>query len=198
MSTATDLDWWYAFGRCVMATECTAFIFFCRGDNSPVPVWVRRMTGSPYAHVGLGCDEVVLDPGITGNRLWTMTNYIYRFPTLALVYICELDRRPDLESVTEDERKAKWPTWVRWMTCGWFPSRDCVAITTDLIRRAGRPVPRRIVSPHQLLRWCQSERMPHASIPWYRKAYPVGQDSDTNSGSDYSNSREKVPSSGHK
>jgi hypothetical protein len=114
-------------------------------------MWVRLLTRSELAHVAIGDGEVVLDPGIRGERAWSQIVFERFFPTLDSRISVPISGQFDLADYEMDPRpKPAWPSWRRWVTRGRTPSRDCVAVVSDLLRQAGIDVPPRLTTPIEL------------------------------------------------
>jgi len=50
-----------------------------------------------------------------------------------------------------------WPTFIRWITGGRWPARDCVCVVVDALAASGIHAPQSIVTPANLWDWLRSE-----------------------------------------
>lgn len=118
---------------------------------------VRWQGSFPAAHVAVGCNGVVLDPHISGNRFWPLIAFTLAYPTLLGCYEVPTPRPPDLDRFPPRGPKSPWPTILRWLTRGRWPTEDCVAVAVDVLRHAGVDVPPRTYNPRQLAAWLQAQ-----------------------------------------
>lgn len=120
---------------------------------------VRFLTRCDLAHVAIGDGRVVLDPAIVGNRYWPFEAYLLGYPTRAWLFTVPCDRC--IELGLYEERPPRWkpaiPTFMRWITRGLWPTRDCVAIARECLVRGGLDVPRTVVTPAHLFDYLRGE-----------------------------------------
>ena len=130
-----------------------------------IDIAVRTLTGSELIHCSIGFDGGVLDPRIGGDSFWPILNYIDDYPGLAWVVMVTLERSIDLDDISIPGPKPVLPSLIRWTVFGLAPApEDCVSTVSRALRAGGICVPKRIVSPKQLLRWLIQQEYPHSGI----------------------------------
>ena len=123
---------------------------------------IRKVTRCQWAHVCIGDGEVVLDPGLRGNRFWSHYVFLACYPTLIDGFVLPISNDLDLDSCQAGGPKQILPTWklygrvaLRWWTCGWVQTEDCVCVCVKLLRVGGVRISPRIFSPRQLHTWLE-------------------------------------------
>lgn len=110
------------------------------------------LTRSEWCHCSIGYMGHVLDPLISGSKIWPLHEYTEKRRGVLEEYAFRVVRPPMFWADTS--RAPVMPSLIRYVTCGRFPfTRDCVCVTLNMMRQAGINVPRTIVSPKQLRNW---------------------------------------------
>lgn len=125
---------------------------------------VRLLTWWPSAHVAVGYDGVVLDPGIRGNTLWGLSVYESKYPGLVCRFSCQVPADPCFDRFALGERKSWIRTAAHW-ACRWLRPNDadCVQTVRLAMTNAGVRVPP-LCTPRSLYRWLQHRRWPHEIV----------------------------------
>ena len=121
--------------------------------------WLGR---TRLAHVAVEHGGHVWNPLSCGDGFYDVWRYLAHYPGLQCVVWIPIDSYP-LLSRLERRRRRIWPSIIRVMTGGRTPSDDCVYATVCLLRSHGIMVPKRTVTPDQLLHWLVSQGFLHAS-----------------------------------
>lgn len=138
--------------------------------------WLTRTcTRSRLAHCAIGYDGAVLDPGIIGGKMWPFLPFVSSYPTLAATVAVPLENPIDLDKHFIAGRIRVWPTILKWMTFGAIiRTDDCLCVVRRCLIDGGIQVPRRIVSPHQLLNWLIEQGCSVAYTGEFQRPDPVG------------------------
>lgn len=145
----------------------SAYVFFSVGGRQPgfIDLVVRVLTGSRLIHCSISFDGGVLDPRVAGDSFWPFLTYIDDYPGLAWVVMVPLENSIDLDDASIPGPKPVLPSLVRWIAFGLTPApRDCVSTVSRALRAGGVHVPKRVVSPKQLLRWLIQQEYPYSGI----------------------------------
>jgi hypothetical protein len=120
---------------------------------------VRTLARCEWAHVAIGNAEVVLDPAATGDRMLGTAWFVTEYPGLAWMVTVPMRTPVRLIpfAVIPPRARRVLPTFIRWLTHGLWPTRDCVAVVSAVLRDDGLPVPRWVVTPGHLFDWLRSE-----------------------------------------
>lgn len=129
---------------------------------------IRRLGRSEFTHVAIGqCsswyDGVVFDVTIKGHALWPLLGYVQLRPVTD-IYEFDTDRMIDFDRYMPGERKRALPTFLRWLTRGRWPARDCVTLTAECLRHAGVDVPVRMTTLRQLHDWITDQGWKHGAV----------------------------------
>lgn len=144
----------------------TAFVFFATGRGH-APRWSRRsiiaravrvLGRSPWSHVAVADNQVVLNPALSGDQMYGLAWFLTEYPTLAwMVTIpgASVDLRA--HAVIPPRPIRALPSILRWITGGLWPARNCLTVAVSVLRDAGIPVPRNVTTPGRLFDWLRQE-----------------------------------------
>ena len=111
---------------------------------------IHKLTRSDMVHVAIGDSQIVLDPSLEGVLFHESTLFCMQYPWLGWCVVVPTDKPVDLARFEGIGPLHPLPSFLRWITLGLWPARDCVGITIEALRRAGVKVPNRIVTPGEL------------------------------------------------
>jgi len=117
-------------------------------------------------HVAVGWNGVTYDPRIEGDFYHSTLWFAEKYPGIVGFYQLEVlaDSLPFPQTLDRQPKPAI-ATFIRWLTRGHWPqTRDCVAVASTMIRAAGHPVPRNVVTPYQLWKWLHDQGFQYEAV----------------------------------
>jgi len=127
--------------------------------------WVihRILTRSNIDHVGVECDGAVVTGLYEGVLILPAATYQNSFQIVGTSTI-EVPGYADFDQHRDSRPTPRVPVVLRLLTLGRVSSRDCVSVACDVLRDAGVPVPRNIVTARGLGKWLRDH--PSGACPY--------------------------------
>lgn len=129
----------------------------------------RLSTWSDLGHVGIGAGTWVLDPALSGFKLFPLSTYLHIYPTLSHAYVVPTPRLADHTHIHLRPRLRVWPTLLKWWSGGRWDTDDCVCVARRVLADAGVEVPRSCWSPKKLDKWLKDKGFERVEL---RKSVP--------------------------
>lgn len=117
----------------------------------------KIVTRSKYSHVSVCVGVEVLDKQMSGARVWPLSTYIRKYPTLSHAYIVRTPLPASLHHIHNMGPIKPLHSIHKWLTNGRRQTDDCVCITRRVLRDAGVDVPRWACHPGKLDKWLSEQ-----------------------------------------
>jgi hypothetical protein len=117
---------------------------------------IALLTRCEFIHVAVGSSEVVMTVSAAGARYYPFQVFVEYYPGVTWAVAVPSSKSPHIEPRLV-RPCSRLPMLLRWITCGFWPSHDCVTSTREVLRSVGVEAPRTVTTPGQMFDWLRSE-----------------------------------------